>query len=220
MSDSPVGICRGALHRIGDTSTISSIENPSTVEEKLCAEEYDDVRRELLRSHVWNFAKKRVKISAETTDPIFGYGNAYKLPADYLRVVQIGSWVTDVLYTDYTIEGNLLLLNYSPDDSASSTDPAILNFVYIFDQTDVSQWDSIFKQMAKLRLAEKLFPLHKKNTLMASIQEEVTIKMPKARSVDGQDKPPARIERSRILESRGQSFRGSNKYQGFYFGGP
>ena len=67
MSDSPLGICRGALHRIGDTSTITTIEDPKTTEEKLCAEEYDDVRRELLRSHVWNFAKKRVKVSAETT---------------------------------------------------------------------------------------------------------------------------------------------------------
>ena len=59
---SPIGICKRALLRCGVTTPISSIEDPETEEEIVCAECYDDIRLDVLTMHPWNFAKERRQI--------------------------------------------------------------------------------------------------------------------------------------------------------------
>src|SRR6266704_7210343 len=43
-----------------------------------------------LRSHIWNFAVKRVQLAASTVRPAFGFQSQYPLPADYLRAIAVG----------------------------------------------------------------------------------------------------------------------------------
>ena len=92
-----------------------------------------------------------------------------------------------------------------------------LKLVYVFDEDDVNKFDPLFKQMMKLYLAEKLFPLHKKSSLQQDIRNEIELKMPKARSIDGQDKPPVRIENSKVVRARRYRRTISNKYNDYYF---
>lgn len=53
-----------------------------------CATFFDDARDEILTAGKWNFAKKRA-YSIQTTDPLFGYDNAFTPPSDYLKILQI-----------------------------------------------------------------------------------------------------------------------------------
>lgn len=210
VSNSPVGICRGALHRAGITLAIASIDNPTTTEERLCADEYDDTRLETLAIHTWNFAKKRVQISPETTDALFGFSARYAVPAGFVSVVQIGTFRTDVLYTDYAIEDGFILID-NPSENGDG-EAIALDLVFLFDQKDLSKWSPLAKQIFKLKMAEKMFPLHKKSSLQRSIMDEIEIKTPRAQSKDGQQQPPKRIERSRIVEVRRGRGRFNNQF--------
>lgn len=53
-----------------------------------CTRFFDDARDEILTAHRWNFAKKRA-FAIQTTDPLFGYDNAFTKPSDCLKVLQI-----------------------------------------------------------------------------------------------------------------------------------
>ena len=53
-----------------------------------CVTFFDDARDEILTAHRWNFAKKRT-FAIQTTDPLFGYDNAFTPPSDYLKILQI-----------------------------------------------------------------------------------------------------------------------------------
>lgn len=50
---------------------------------------FEDTREDLLRSHNWNFATKRVKLTAGGTAPTFEFDNAFLFPADWLRTVSV-----------------------------------------------------------------------------------------------------------------------------------
>jgi hypothetical protein len=50
---------------------------------------YTSARDALLAEYPWNFAMKRAALSASPDAPAWGYGYAYPLPADCLRVLSI-----------------------------------------------------------------------------------------------------------------------------------
>lgn len=76
-----------ALRRIG-ASRITSLTDGST-NANVANDIYTEVRDELLRSHPWNFATKRVKLAQSATDPAFEFDHAYPLPSDWLRTVSV-----------------------------------------------------------------------------------------------------------------------------------
>lgn len=212
MAQTAINVCRRALLRVGDTDTVNSIESPQTEGEKYCAEFYDQARRETLRKHVWNFAKRRIEISKEVSGPLFGFSARYKLPTDFVRIVQVGSDIRKTLYYDYAVEGGYLLADGIAQDDGE------LYLVYIRDEIDLNKWDAAALELLVLYLAEKLaFPLTKKQSLVTAIQEEIRSKAVEAKGVDGQDQPPKRVERSRMVETRRSGLRRNNQYEGYYF---
>lgn len=48
---------------------------------------YDQTKLEVLRSHNWGCARKRVELAEEASAPVFGYENAFSLPSDFVRAV-------------------------------------------------------------------------------------------------------------------------------------
>jgi len=54
-----------------------------------CNRYYEQARDEVLVSHPWNEAKRRVIIAQEADDPIFGYDERYAIPSDCLRVLSV-----------------------------------------------------------------------------------------------------------------------------------
>lgn len=192
---SAVDICNLALDQIKYSEVITSITTPIGEVAGLCARWYDVTRRAALRRAVWNFAKKRKVISRDSVDPAFGYSDAYNLPNDFIRLLFLGDDTTKALKTAFQIEGVQVFINASG--------AASLNLGYIYDQTNVVQFDALFVEVLVLMLAEKLArKLVGKQTMLRDIKESLDIVLRSAKSIDGQERPPSRIQRSKFVQVR------------------
>ena len=76
-----------ALRRIGASRIVSLTDGSTSA--NVANDIYEEVRDDLLRSHPWNFATKRVKLAQSTTAPIFEFDHAYPLPSDWLRTISV-----------------------------------------------------------------------------------------------------------------------------------
>lgn len=191
---SAMDICRLALDHLGeDPAGATSVDAPTTLMEELLQRHYDTERRAALREYVWNFAKKRASLSRIGT-PAFDYADQYQLPNDFIRVVSLGELDYDPI-SDYDIEERTILVNNS---GASS-----LKFRYIYDHTVVANWDALFVKYFSLTLALAIgYKLKQKKSITDEIVKKLVQVEGKAVQVDGQERPPTRIERSPALEAR------------------
>lgn len=159
---------------------------------KCAAKWYDQARRQTLEDHPWKFASTRVELLADATAPTFEYLYRYELPPDFIRVNRIGqNWDDPDL--DYEIEGSFILCNV----------PAPLRLVYIYDLTDPSKFSAKF--VTTLSYCQAAFMAYEM-TGNASIVDAMFDKYEKAltvgASVQGQNRPTRRIERSRLRAAR------------------
>lgn len=76
-----------ALLRIGARLLIASPTEDSPNAIKINAV-WDMVFQEVLSERDWKFAKTRVQLQLSTLKPVYGYRNAYAMPADFLRLVR------------------------------------------------------------------------------------------------------------------------------------
>lgn len=122
-----------------------------------------------LRIHQWNFATARALLPALTAIPVFGYQFAYELPADYLRVIQVGDvypGARRVLGTvvesqnEYQIEGQTIVTNPFPVSGQPfvppPSPPGPLQLRYTRRVTDPNQFDASFVNALGCRMAMKL----------------------------------------------------------------
>lgn len=182
--------------------TVTDIESPSNPTEDILNRWYDHTRKKVLRSHTWNFAIKRKILAASSTAPAFGYAKAFPLPSDFLRIV----YVSTDLATDresilppaaYQVEGGSILITNTYEDAGA------LNLVYVCDFTDVSGMDALFIDVLIHELALAVsYKVTENNTNVQRIADHLKIKYMQAKAVDGQERPPTRIERSRSRNAR------------------
>lgn len=142
---SDVSICNSALQKLGAEAIVSLTED--SVNARECNRCYVDKRDARLRSHVWNFARKRVTLSADSTAPEGGeFLYQFTLPSDYLRVI-----FPRRADLDWTIEGGKLLTNDGDE---------IENFVYVRRVTDANTMDALFRDVLAcdiaLQICEKI----------------------------------------------------------------
>lgn len=196
---SPVEICNLALDMLKQ-APINSIETPVTQSEYVMARWYDTVRQECLRSHPWKFAITRAVLTPDlSATPPFGYAYAYNLPSDYIRLISIGDDYIDNIKRLYEVENYQLLLASSDD----TTDGSTIYVRYLYDATEVTKFDPLFIMYLTLQLALNLV---NKFSISTAIQQKLEAAYldveTKARAVNGQDKGPKRIQRSKILTKR------------------
>ena len=187
---SAVDICNMAMDHLNQKADIANIETPETDNEVLCARHYNSVLEYVLRNYVWNFAKGRKVIPRdELNTPVFDYTDAYKLPNDFLRLVSFNTH-DSLVGLDFDLTGTHLFLN---NDGASS-----VNLRYIKRVDDVKAFDSGFVQLFSLYLALNLaFKKTAKQTLIDRLEKRIELAEAKIVSIDGQERPPKRIQRSR-----------------------
>lgn len=190
---SALDVCRLALDLLDqDAEEVTSIDTPETENEKICARWYDVTRRAMLREGVWNFAIKRAVLTKSNT-PSFGYADAYNLPNDFLRYLTTGADEQQP-EVDYEIENGQILI----DNNAGN-----LNLRYIFDQTDVTKFDSSFVEAFSIRLARNMAKkITGKDSSAKSMIEIWKDLVGTAYSVDGQERPPRKVDRSRWRAAR------------------
>ena len=137
-----VELCNLALGHLGE-QRINSLSDTDPVS-RACERYYEPTLHDVLRAHDWNFAGKRVEIEKDGTDPEFGWGYRFALPADYeyLRTynhtIHRGS-------APHAIENGFLLGNEEP-----------AQITYTFYQNDPTAWDSNFVKAFGTLLAAQL----------------------------------------------------------------
>jgi hypothetical protein len=167
---SEVGICNGALTKVGEETIISLGEDSKAA--RLCNLMFDRLRDSILRAHPWNFAIKRVALAELTTTPIFGFAKQFQLPTDSLRVLR-----TDEDQIPHQIEGRILL-----------TDAGTVQIKYIAQITDPNLFDSLFIQALEDRIgAELAYNLSDNRALSVDMRAKYKETLKEARAMDGQE---------------------------------
>lgn len=190
-----VDICNMAMDHLNQKADISNIKSPVTENEILCARHYYHVLEYLLRNYVWNFAKGRKVIMRDALNiPEFDFTDAYKLPNDFLRLISYNDH-ENLIGLQFDIVGEHLLLNNnnSPD----------VRLRYIKRVDDVKLFDSGFVELFSLYLALNLaYKKTAKQTVIDRLAKRIELAEAKIVSIDGQEKPPVRIQRSKYNRAR------------------
>lgn len=201
--NSEVDICNLAATLLREGINVAQLDPPTTDPEKIFNLWYQQERLSTLRQYTWKFAIKRIQLAPSATPPPFGFGQAFDLPNDFVRFIQIHTDSNDELFNygghkHYSIEGNQILVS----DLIEPTN--ILNLRYIYDNQDVTTWDPLFVNLFAANLAIRVAPSFGTTAqrrvgvlldLRASLNRE-------ARAVDGQENPVRRVQRSRFNGAR------------------
>ena len=156
------------------------------------------VRRKLLRKYILNFSTKYDILEADTdTTPPYGYTAAFYIPADCVRILALGDLPAgDPLYGQlYDIAEAFIY--------TSSDDSGDLKIRYSKDAQNVEEFDPVFVECLILSLAQSMA---KKFTMKPSLANALKAELDDAtealKAIAGQERPPVRIERSRLKNAR------------------
>lgn len=188
-----IAICNLSL-RMLKLKTIKLLDEDNASARELTAI-YDQTLKELLSEHPWNFSIKRVALVLLEETPTYGFAHVYSLPEDYMRILETEK------NTKYQVENNKLL-----------SDQATLNIMYIAFETDPEIYTHNFIAVFALKLAiEMCYPLTGNTTLLKDLKKEYfgdsknAGRLGRAKSVDGQEGTPRKIDESSHIDSRGRS---------------
>lgn len=187
MATSPTSICNSGLRKIGAARIIGLSDTSKNG--MLCNEAYDELRKELLSSHPWNFASKRSASLAEVaTQPKWGFDHAYQLPNDCLRVFK-----TNLLFDeDYKIEDDKLLTNSNS-----------VQILYAVDLEDAGKFRPYFVNAFAWRIAAELaYAITQSASVAAECGNQFKGAMSLARSMDAQEGRPDAFNASTWLNAR------------------
>ena len=182
---SQTDIINSALIRLG-VEQITSVTDQSK-RARVMQSLYDICRRRVLEDHPWNFAIKRVTLAKTTDMPNWGYQFSYKLPADFLRMVEERSdrglmsnyyFPTTGSEPIYQIEGDIVVTNKEE-----------MKVLYVFDLVDTSKFSASFVKAFYLDLAtEASYSLIQNIQITSDIRGEREKVLADARSIgSGQD---------------------------------
>jgi hypothetical protein len=191
-----VGICNLSLGYL-KIEPITSIETPTSNEEKICAKYYDIARQATLESSDWSFATKRTSIAADAETPAWGWDyQSGTLPIDFLKLIGLydsyGHLYINTNNTFYSFEDNKIMSNI--------TGPYYIK--YIRDVTSVSEFDHLFIVNFSYILAIIMSEAFKtSSTVVQTIVDKwKTIWQPDALAVNGEQNKVTRVNRSPYIE--------------------
>lgn len=200
-----IDICNLALDRLGQRTpiTATALTAPANEVEKVCARGYDSTRRELLRRYIFNFARK-YDILEKATDvsPAFGYTAAFYTPADCLRILTVGNLVDSLVLRgrQYDIVEHYIYTSYDDDGD--------LSVEYVKDAQNVEEFDPLFVRLLTLHLAANMaYKFSLKNSLIREIRDDAADVALAASAISGQERPPRRIEESKLRDARRFGFK-------------
>lgn len=167
-----IDICNMALGMIG-VGDITSL-NDSSKESKACKLAWPIVRDEILRSHPWNCATKRVSLTPLVDTPEFNWDYQYQLPSDCLRVIKVNP------ESQYQVEQRKVLSNEID-----------LQIEYIFRQEDPTAYDSALVSAFSYSLASKIaYQFNASTSQVDYLSTQAEDKLADARSADAREGTP------------------------------
>lgn len=196
---SKTDIANRALTKLGEdriTDLLDDTERARTINSL-----YDSCRDAELRAHVWNFAVRRAALPRLVTVPVFGFAYEYQIPAESLRLIQIGEWwhwygMEDYVTSstaDFQVEGRKILTDFN----------APLKIRYVERIDDPGLYDALFVESFACRMAiEACERLTQSNTKMQSVQEQYKESIRVACRVDAIENPPEQLPDESWMLSR------------------
>lgn len=168
-----VSLGNQALIKLGHSDLIGQLTE-NTKAAKLVNAVYEEVRDMTLRDHHWNFAKSRKILAPSTAVPVFGSGQYFPHPDDWIRTIG-----TDDPYVVFSEEAEGIY--YAGGDA--------FNLHYIKRITDPNKFDAAFRNCYTTRIAAHIaVALTGSKQLRQDMQEQYDkIDLPMARSYDGQE---------------------------------
>lgn len=184
---SETDLLNDALSQIGEVG-IGSI-NDGTVNANYCLALYPPLLDSIMRGHHWNFALTRVALSADVDTPVYEFAYQYTLPADCLKVVQYAGGNTSTVTTWYSEGYRAQPLPYKIEGRKLLSNDGLVYIQYIARKTNPAEWDGLFYQVVATWLASKLAMAITKDARKSNalLQQAVTVLLPMATAVDGQE---------------------------------
>jgi hypothetical protein len=153
---SEVSICNMALQKIGAESRITSLTEDSR-NARECNTCYAEMRDAELEAHRWNFAKKRVQLTADTGSPAHGNENQFTIPTDCLRIL-----LPHGVSVDWEYEGGKII----------TADSGPIDLTYIRRVTDPNQMPATFRELLSCRIAAQICePITQSNAKLGVVAE-------------------------------------------------
>ncbi|MCB1883682.1 MAG: hypothetical protein KDG89_06765 [Geminicoccaceae bacterium] len=174
-----VRIANLALARVG-TGRIESFEDADAAA-VLVRELWPQVRDAELRAHTWGCATARSLLAASTEVPAFGFARSFPLPADCLRVLEVGEGGAR---SDWRVEGRAVLADAAP--------PLALRYVRRLD--DDGEMDASLVDVLALRLAAAFAPrLTQSASAGEGLERDYKEALRRAKRLDAIENPPQAI---------------------------
>lgn len=184
---SDISISNSALAKIGAERILSLSDDSKAA--RLCKQQFTPIFNEVLRSHPWNFAIKRVELAKTINTPAFEFTSEFQLPNDCLRVIG-----TNLLNEDqYSIEGDKVLTN---------TDA--LKIRYLSSDIQVGLVDENFAEAMSMRMAADLaYSIKQSIPLGQAWMQAFRLFVGEAKSYDAQEGNTMRkVEANEFINSR------------------
>lgn len=183
-----VSICSNALLMLGSQTINDFADQQNLDRARLCANLYPSQRDSMLRAHPWNCCIKRELLAPDADAPAFEWAYSFQLPADCLRVLEVGYGGYQI---NYLVEGRSILTN----------DPAV-ELRYVF-RNDESAWDAHLVDLMTISMAAVLaYPVTQSTSERDSREGKLMQAMRQAKAVDGQEDPPQTLGNEHLLAAR------------------
>ena len=175
MRLSDVDICNHAIALCGSSDWIQSIGDPDSVASLRCERFFTPAVEKVLRKHDWSCATKLVQLAENTTAPVFERENAFALPNDCIRVINIYS--QDNGYCPYDrwrkVEQNI------------HTDLETVYLKYVFFPEDYKSLDTLLASAIAYEVAMMLAPsLTKSAELYSILKQAGQMELANAKAID------------------------------------
>ena len=193
---SEVFICNLALDMLG-TDTIESLTQQYSDNAKVCNRWYHHVRRSMITELHPSFAIKRVALGIDdTVTPIYGRTYAYTLPNKCLKILNINDPIEDL--QDFQVEGDKLICD----------EPSPIYLRYLYDEEDVSLFDTDFVNVFAIELALKISYKTTKNAdVLSYLEGRKSIAMYNCMFKYGKENKVTKINNNRATISRIGTFK-------------
>ena len=191
MSLSKIDIFNSALLKVSKRY-VSSVDD-STFEAKTCNTLWEPALRSVLACHNWSSTIKRAQLDLITLIPACGYGYAYRLPNDCIKVVQAyRSDDHDDFDFEWVTEGSTIL-----------SDEEVVYIKYVAMPKNTEGMNSHFTEALIWNLAMRLcFPFTGDDNRERVLRQEYeTVILPRAKAGDAMESREIEFEESPWIES-------------------
>lgn len=190
---SNVDIANRALTMLGASRIINLEDNRKEAREISAV--FEQVRDEELRRHNWNFAIRREQLPALSTAPPFGFRYQFRVPADFMRIVQVGEFFPPANFSDAVgTDDSLYMLENDGAGRVIRTDlPAPLRIRYIARIEDSTMYDPLFVGAFAAKLATEVAePLSASTSKAETAMRNYRMAIAEAVRCNAIEKPPVK----------------------------